>query len=569
MADNLTAQSSAPATPTAGTVYRTLADASNDQWVPGVIAFTTNSSSPWTFQLVNSSNGLPVAMVGSVTVTQSGAWTVTANAGTNLNTSALALETGGNLATLAGAVSAAVVQTNVKQVNGVAPSMGNGISGTGVQRVTIASDSTGQVALAAGANLVGQFEISDGTNILLTSSHPGFVQGTVAATQSGNWSTRTQDGSGNSLTSATRGAQQALSVQVVDASGNQVTSFGGSGGTASNFTSAFPSSGTAAGYSDGTNMQGAKVFDLDTGVGLDYNLGFSWRLSNSGGSVEGGTASHPIRTDPTGSTTQPVSAASLPLPTNAAQETGGNLATLAGTVTSSVLQSNTKQINGVAPSMGNGVSGTGVQRVTIASDSTGQVALASGSNTIGALTANQTVNLAQVAGSSTATGHGTAAGAIRVELPTDGTGVVNAAQSGTWNIGTVTTVTTVSAVTAISNALPAGTNTLGKVDFAPIAAQLTSAKIDTTSTGDNTLVAQVGGQTTKMYRLFLTVSAATNLQFKDGATALTGAMTLQAGGSLTFDFDGEPWFTGSTNTNFILNQSGTAQISGRIYYIQS
>lgn len=36
---------------------------------------------------------------------------------------------------------------------------------------------------------------------------------------------------------------------------------------------------------------------------------------------------------------------------------------------------NTAQINGVAPSMGNGASGTGVQRVTIASDSTGTVAV--------------------------------------------------------------------------------------------------------------------------------------------------------------------------------------------------
>lgn len=48
-------------------------------------------------------------------------------------------------------------------------------------------------------------------------------------------------------------------------------------------------------------------------------------------------------------------------------------------------------------------------------------------------------------------------------------GTVAATQSGTWNIGTVTTVTgvttvsTVSAVTAITNALPAGTNLLGKV----------------------------------------------------------------------------------------------------------
>lgn len=43
------------------------------------------------------------------------------------------------------------LQINVKQVNGVATSMGNGTSGTGVQRVTIASDSTGQIKLAASA----------------------------------------------------------------------------------------------------------------------------------------------------------------------------------------------------------------------------------------------------------------------------------------------------------------------------------------------------------------------------------------------------------------------------------
>lgn len=37
-------------------------------------------------------------------------------------------------------------QVNIEQINGVAPSMGNGASGTGVQRVTIANDSTGMLA---------------------------------------------------------------------------------------------------------------------------------------------------------------------------------------------------------------------------------------------------------------------------------------------------------------------------------------------------------------------------------------------------------------------------------------
>ena len=148
----------------------------------------------------------------------------------------------------------------------------------------------------------------------------------------------------------------------------------------------------------------------------------------------------------------------------------GNLATIAGAISSAVVQSNVKQvngvttqtgtgtagtgtqrvavasdssiilaagsatigalaanqsvdvtqINGVAPSMGNGISGTGVQRVTLASDSTGQVTLAAGSATIGALTANQSVNNAQVNGVTLQTGTGTAGtGTQRVAVASD------------------------------------------------------------------------------------------------------------------------------------------------------
>jgi hypothetical protein len=71
-----------------------------------------------------------------------------------------------DLDTIAGAVSSAKVQANVSQINGVAPSMGNGISGTGVQRVTIASDSTGQVTLAAGAAVIGHV-INDASSAVI------------------------------------------------------------------------------------------------------------------------------------------------------------------------------------------------------------------------------------------------------------------------------------------------------------------------------------------------------------------------------------------------------------------
>jgi hypothetical protein len=80
--------------------------------------------------------------------------------------------------------------------------------------------------------------------------------GLVAATQSGTWSTRLQDGAGNAITSDARGTERPLSVQILDSSGNQITSFGGSGGTASNYGSAFPATGTAIGAKDsaGVNM---------------------------------------------------------------------------------------------------------------------------------------------------------------------------------------------------------------------------------------------------------------------------------------------------------------------------
>ena len=106
-----------------------------------------------------------------------------------------------------------------------------------------------------------------------------------------------------------------------DLSGNLRTSAsGGSGGTSSSFGAAFPATGTASGFTDGTNMQGARVFDLDTDAGTQYGLGVNLRFSGAGGSVEAGTSANPVRVDPTGTTPQPVSAASLPLPTGAATE---------------------------------------------------------------------------------------------------------------------------------------------------------------------------------------------------------------------------------------------------------
>lgn len=137
------------------------------------------------------------------------------------------------------------------------------------------------------------------------------VAGTVAATQSGTWTVEP-------------GNTQNTTPWKVDGSG--VTQ---------------PVSGTItanAGTGTFTNQQSNIQTDYDTGVGTQSMTMFGVALPASGGAVAGGTASNPLRTDPTGTTTQPVSASSLPLPTGAAQE-GGNLASISSSTsnTSTVL----------------------------------------------------------------------------------------------------------------------------------------------------------------------------------------------------------------------------------------
>lgn len=294
---------------TVGAVIRTFEDGSSVQWPSSVVCYATTIGTPDVLVPVTPSAGLPVAQQGTWTVaaTQSGTWTVQPGNTANTTPWLFSISAGGNTAT--------VTASSALKVDGSA----------------VTQPISGTVTANAGT---GTFTVSG------------------AVTQSGTWTVRNEDGAGNALTSIATGSQRPLTVAVVDASGNQITSFGGAGGTASNYGSAFPATGTASGYSDGTNMQGARVFDLDTGGGTQYVLGVGLRLSGSGGSVEGGTASNPIRTDPTGTTTQPVSgtvtanagsgtfavsAASLPLPSGASTAAKQPALGTAGTASADVI----------------------------------------------------------------------------------------------------------------------------------------------------------------------------------------------------------------------------------------
>ena len=155
--------------------------------------------------------------------------------------------------------------------------------------------------------------------------------------------------------------------------------------------------------------------------------------------------------------------------------TGSAVTLAAGTATIGQLTANQSvnvaQINGVTPLMGNGLTGTGSARVTVASDNTpfnvilaagtanvgyvtgSSVQLSVGTATIGALTANQSVNVAQVNGITTLTGNGlTGTGSQRVTVASDNTPFNVILAAGTANLGYIT---------GSSVQLSAGTATIG------------------------------------------------------------------------------------------------------------
>jgi hypothetical protein len=300
------------------------------------------------------------------------------NSGTEIGTSGAPIRTdptGSTTQPVSGTVSiTANSSVNVAQMNGVTTSMGVGASGTGTQRV---------------ASLI----------------HDGTDTAQVTATSGG-------------------------SLQVECTAGCS-----GSGGTSSNFGSAFPTPGTAAGFTDGTNMVAGRVVTSAPGTS-DAGLvvrPISPASSTVGSAVPSvgvqvtgtdGTNARAIKTDSSGELQVDV----LTLPT------------VSITSNSAV---NVAQMNGVATTMGNGASGTGVQRVTIANDSTGVLA---------------TVNsLTQMNGQTIAMGTGTrSAGTQRVTIATDD--VVPASQSGTWTVQPGNTANTTPWLTSPIPATSGGTS---------------------------------------------------------------------------------------------------------------
>lgn len=88
--------------------------------------------------------------------------------------------------------------------------------------------------------------------------------------------------------------------------------------------------------------------------------------------------------------------------------------------------------------------------------------------------------------------------------------------------------------------------------------------------GDKVLVAAVAAQSVKLYRGIFSVDSPTILRWTDGpAGAVLFAAQLTAGGSVTFEVSGVPWFNTSAGNSLVLNSSAACNVYGGFGYVQS
>lgn len=100
---------------------------------------------------------------------------------------------------------------------------------------------------------------------------------------------------------------------------------------------------------------------------------------------------------------------------------------------------------------------------------------------------------------------------------------------------------------------------------------LASAYINTTATGDISIVSGTASQTIRVHRIWFTNgAAATTLLFKDANAGTTlGGVDLQPGGSFFLDYSAEPHFVTATAGAFTINSSVSSQLRGMVEYIKS
>jgi len=79
-------------------------------------------------------------------------------------------------------------------------------------------------------------------------------------------------------------------------------------------------------------------------------------------------------------------------------------------------------------------------------------------------------------------------------------------------------------------------------------------------------IAAVSGMILRVYKVVLTITAASALTFEDGTNALSGAMIFAANGQLILPNDGTPWFKASAGNALNIANSNSVAVNGTLYY---
>ena len=103
---------------------------------------------------------------------------------------------------------------------------------------------------------------------------------------------------------------------------------------------------------------------------------------------------------------------------------------------------------------------------------------------------------------------------------------------------------------------------------ATLGASVTQAAINFAASGDNIVIAGAAGKRIKVLQLFYVVGAITNITFKSGTTALSGALNYPAAAAQVQDFIQLP-INCNVGDAFILNSSSNVQVGGIVWFIQS
>lgn len=239
-------------------------------------------------------------------------------------------------------------------------------------------------------------------------------------------------------------------------------------------------------------------------------------LNDSAG-AELGTSGNPVRTNPTGTTTQPVSVgAALPAGSNVVGKVG---------------------IDQTTPGTTNGVQVN--------------AALPAGANVIGAVKTDQTTHgvtdqvasdVTKVAGNTVNTGNGTvSSGTQRVALASDNTPFNVSASSETSQVFSGTTALT--------------------PKFAVITAS---------SSGATTIVSAVSSKKLRVLALNLIANAAVNVKWQSHVTPTdkTGLAYLGANGGYILPFNPVGWFETVSGEALDINLSGAVAVGGHLTYIE-